>query len=609
MTVMPSTPQGGFELDFDTPFQPKEGPPDVWTATIGGNALECFIVKDSLTIRMGKDDPFPVGQADTGTATFEIRGDPLRWATHQSIGWNTNAFTGAWTDAPRATTSVPDTNTARYEPSSSPDWSSAELAGKTFLNVTEAAINTPSPTARGLRAEAISHDVRFDVWRQPGVSVGVNRRGRYVARYFTANPWNSGGVLLGEEVGPWVDYPGITAYVPLTLPQHAIPDGAGWVQWRVEVTLDSTSNTVYRINVQSNTPAPTFTVSESLPDTFEAGEQVVIKRNGLTVWTGWVTDESRDWSQSTGSVSLVNAAGPRRFYQSSVYAPAPGDYTGDPGHYLFPPAAQQGYELGEFVAAIRTIWPQATITTWDTALWDTAAGGPGSIPIRSVMYAKGAELPKPMFLLDGAANLVGGTVCERRDGQFDVWGRKWYAGKAADPARYDTFRVTLNCDEIGAPVSMRKDASMRFTRWAHTRGLLCIGFTPDAATSSLFGIVPFTVEDTANITAFGPLDFNIDPMLNPGPNYQALWNTVHGKVAAGANIEQVDQWIVRREFVDDTTWTKLLTASLGWPVRITNLPAGLMRDGADQFDGYLWGWELRGTEEIALTLIDERVFG
>lgn len=264
-----TTVEKPFDPAFNYAFQPKEGPPDNWTAEIGGNNLECFIVKESLTIRMGKDDPELLNQADAGTASFEIRGEPLRWAAHQSIGWHTNAFTGSWTDAPRATSSVVDTHTTRFEPSSSPDWSSAELAGKTFLNITETAINAPGATAKRMRAAAYTQDSNFYVWKQPGVSVGQGIAGHLIFRYYTANPWNAGGVLLDELVGPQYTI-GTNAYV-VSMPEHEIPFEARWVQIIASFSLASTTDTVYRVQVQERLTGRTLNISQALPDAFEPG--------------------------------------------------------------------------------------------------------------------------------------------------------------------------------------------------------------------------------------------------------------------------------------------------------------------------------------------------
>ena len=81
-----------------------------------------------------------------------------------------------------------------------------------------------------------------------------------------------------------------------------------------------------------------------------------------------------------------------------------------------------------------------------------------------------------------------------------------------------------------------------------------------------------------------------------------VWNAL-------VSIEHVDQWVVRRNLVDPQTWDQLVTARLGAPITINNIPAGLFRDfTGTSWTGFLWGWQLSGTDEIRLTVIDKRLF-
>lgn len=598
-----------FADGFSEPFQPDE---DSWTAEIGGNALECHIVKDSLTIRMGKDEPFPVGQADTGTASFEIIGDPMTTQNH-TLGWNDEggAFLGQWTDSGWLRTHRSATDMEWGPPTPAP--ATPNLRGKTFAP--HAWFNLSAHAGR-------QATITVGIGTTPPFPIGFSTNNeplgtiayeyRYVYSVTSGKPWAQGTTgVIPDTVGPWHD--GANPFQSFTSDPFTVPAN-GWAVVQLQYRIKNELSAVPLYISQAWGGGLSVSLNVQVPDTFEAGEKVVIKRNGTTVWTGWVTDEERSWSQSTGSVSKVNAAGPRRFYQSAVYAPAPADYSqtlGTDKFYKFPPGGVEGYELSEFVAALRTILPEVTLTTFDTAGWTTTDGGPGLLPIRQVWYSKGSsELPKPLWLLDGAANITGSSVWESRAGGLDVRGRKYYAGRASDPTQYDRDRVTLNCDDIEAPVGLRKDASMRYTRWAHTRGPLPIGWTPNDSQAGSLSIGSFTMKDDAGIAKYGPLDFNVEPMLTSGSSSPPLdlWNNVHLKVAQGADIEQVDQWTIRKWMVDDALWQKLLTMSLGWPLRITNLPAGMMRDGRTQFDGYLWGWQMQGTDTITLTAVDERVF-
>lgn len=414
MTVMPTEPTGSFDLDFSVPYQPDPGPPDVWTASIGGKDMECHIRRDNLVIRMGKSDPDPIGQAEAGTATFEVLGDP-------------------------------------------------------------------DPT-----------------------------------------------------------------------------------------------------------------------DAYEPGEKVVVKRNGLTVWTGWVTDEDREWSQYSGSTSRVNAAGPRSQYNLRYYIPRWGTSGGSYGYdlaYMPMDPGAGGYSERPLQTFVNDCAPYCV-----HGLDGYVCAEPQGLQVGIAQFWRGAELQRVMDLLDGAADAALGQVWEKRDGRMAVFGHAYYRYEA--PASwYTNDTVYLNCDDIGAPVRIRR-TPVYTNSYVANRGTKIFGAPIPNEQREQSPAIYYTAPPSGYADREYPSTFLYPGFSRVADKWnfmQAVWNRIK-------SLEQVDQWIVRREFVDDATWTKLLTMWLGWPVIVQNLPQGLFRDNRTQFSGFLWGWELRGTDEIAMTLIDKALF-
>jgi hypothetical protein len=588
-------PTGGFDAPFNEAFQPDLGPPDVWTAEIGGNALECYIAKDSLTIRMGKDEPDPMGQAPTGTATFEVIGDPVR-PVASPLAWTAGT---AWTDAPDAVHDAVRPDGVTWNRMGTGQWPAAEISDRTF-RIASAGITIPgswSDVTRGAWTVNVFAALRENMEGQ--VYASQAGQVRAYAWNWTGDP-ASGGVEVGPiQYGNWATPDQATRLASVTLPAATLPSNVRWVQIGFEFNTrtqeppqigEGKGRRMVNMEVGGSLSVP-FTYG--VPDTFEPGEKVIIKRNGLTVWTGWVTDEEREWSPSLGSVSKVNAAGPRAQYQRRFYVKNP-----VPDLERFPGWMTEARPLAAYAGHLDSASGNLIQYGLDTYAADAG------LKLGTVNMYTNSGFHPVMDLLDGAANAALGQVWEKRDGRLAVYGHAYYRGEA--PADwYVNDRTVLNCDDIDAPVQVRREATY-ITSYTADLGFVNRGSPSgqDSAPDPPTGFSKYVPRsDSAD------REYSVTPQVPmlDATNAQAKWDFM-SSVWGRAGLEQVDRWTVARDRVSDELWTRLMTMWLGWPVRITNLPQGLFRDGKTQFDGFLWGWEMRGTEEVTLTLIDQRMF-
>lgn len=332
-------------------------------------------------------------------------------------------------------------------------------------------------------------------------------------------------------------------------------------------------------------------------DTFESGEVVVVRRDGAVVWTGWVSDEDRTWSK-TSKTSRVNAVGPRSRLERVTHIPTtlPPAWWPDAGTTV----SGMGQVFYKLIAQLDTSrFGGASATTLFT---DGSAGRDIYYTART-MYFGGYELPKAMDLLDGAANATFSRVWETRAGGITVIGCPYYRGQI--PGAWAADLVTITCDQVTAPVQIRKDGSTRVNRWVASVGDRHEGDPVAPGNAPVSVDTPF--DDAYSEARYGAMEYSPSPMMNMSSTTEAQKHFNHVVEMLGEPREQVDAWVIDKANVPAALWDRLLHLSLGQPVQFINLPAGLFRDNRTIFSGFAYGWQLTGTDKITLTVVDSRV--
>lgn len=619
MTVEDQWPTGPFSDAFGEAFQPD----DMYQLLVGGVDYAARIPKTSLAIRMGKPDPTVLGQPDTSTCTFDILGTPVGRFIAQN-DWVANFYTGWWTD-------LAGTTSQRQADGLRADWQiNADLTamnGKTFVLIHEQPLSWTfgEDWSDGwMRDFEIA--ARGDI-TAPGGLYGMTQARLRVA-YFTANPWNEGGTLIIEHTGDWVAASGPSnRHATPSIAGHQIPANAAWLRVSVDsyytgLPNDFTLGNPKNISLAVDTAPLVFDVTA--PERIFVGEPVQIVRDGATIWSGQVTDLDRtylghDVNPVLRSVLKVNCAGPKMSANQAMFTLPLNNWEAmnEAGGTVYRYLVNADLDADKTNASDpQTVFNYFTTDVPRLRTFNTPFVSTDLVQsVEDLWLIQGCEMPKVIDLIEAAAEMTCSWVWETRDGYLQPVRHSYYAGM--QPAS-ETDTISLSADDIGVPVQVRTDGSRRVTRWDNAQlGLTMIGEEYFAAIAGYryqrteVSYVASALEAGGLVNNYAPQGMTYFTKPDDGGQGNVLAQVFFDRIAHVLTrpLEHVDEWEVPRQVVTDAQWNTLMEAQPGFTiVSITDLPTDLFTDGRTTFEGFLWGWELAGTDTIRLILVDRKQF-